>query len=215
MKINRCVNRAVRAAAIVLALAVGAAAQTDNFKPTDISDAGVGLAADFAVKEQAAKKQQRIALEQILAAEDHEPMLGARDFRLCLAVKTNGKPSNVQAMVSMDQYSNLKLLNWKNSNCGGKAAGDAFRVISSEDVGARFAADFAVKTRSTDKNNEIALERIVKAEDREPKLGERIFRLCMATKANGKAASVRAVVSMDQYSNLKIESWREMACVGK
>lgn len=203
------------AAAIVLAYTGAAAAQANNFRPTEISNAGVGLAADFAVKERTAKKKLRIALDQILAAEDKEPFLGARDFRLCLAITTNGKPSKVQAIVSMDQYSNLKLLNWKNSNCGERAADDAFKPISSEDVGAGFAADFAVKTRSRDTNSEITLDRLIKAEDREPKIGERVFRLCMATKTNGKAANVQAVISMDQYSNLKIESWRKMACGGK
>ncbi|MBK9163481.1 MAG: hypothetical protein IPM21_06115 [Acidobacteria bacterium] len=142
-------------------------------------------------------------------------MLGARDFRLCLAVKTNGKPSKVQATVSMDQYSNLTLLVWRNSTCRASAGSDGFKAISTDDVGARFAADFAVKERSSETSKQIALDRILKAEDREPKLGERIFRLCMATRTNGKTANVQAVISMDQYSNLKIESWKEKACGSK
>ncbi|MBX3267935.1 MAG: hypothetical protein KF831_14650 [Acidobacteria bacterium] len=215
MNMNRHIQRAIGAVAIVLAFAGVAIAQADNFKPTDISNAGVRLAADFAVKERGAKRKQDIALEQILAAEDREPMLGARDFRLCLAVQVNGKGTKVQATVSMDQYSNLTLLDWRNSTCGASAGSDGFKAISTDDVGARFAADFAVKERSSETRKQIALDRILKAEDREPKLGERIFRLCMATKTNGKAASVQAVISMDQYSNLKIESWKEKACGSK
>ena len=215
MKMKRCTYIAIRAVLVAFASAGMAAAQADNFKPTDISNAGVRLAADFAVKERGEKKKQDIKLEQILGAEDHEPKLGARDFRLCLAVTTERKPSTVQATVSMDQYSNLKLLKWKNSTCGANSGGDGFKAISTEDVGARFAADYAVKEQSSKTNKQIALDRIVKAEDREPKLGERIFRLCMATKTNGKTASVQAVISMDQYSNLTIKSWNEVACGGK
>ncbi len=215
MKMTRCTYIAIRAVLVAFASAGMAAAQADNFKPTDISNAGVRLAADFSVKERGEKKKQDIKLEQILGAEDHEPKLGARDFRLCLAVTTERKPSTVQATVSMDQYSNLKLLKWKNSTCGESAGSDGFKTISTEDVGARFAADYAVKEQSSETNKQIALDRIVKAEDREPKLGERIFRLCMATKTDGQTASVQAVISMDQYSNLTIESWKEVACGGK
>lgn len=212
---NLCTYTAIRAVLVAFAAVGMAAAQADNFKPTDISNAGVRLAADFAVKERGEKKKQDIKLEQILGAEDHEPKLGARDFRLCLAVEVNGKGTKVQATVSMDQYSNLTLLKWKNSTCGASSGGDGFKTISTEDVGARFAADFAAKEQSSKTNRQIALDRIVKAEDREPKLGERIFRLCMATKTNGQTASVQAVISMDQYSNLTIESWKEIACGGK
>ncbi|MBK9163482.1 MAG: hypothetical protein IPM21_06120 [Acidobacteria bacterium] len=54
---NKHLHGAIGAVAIVLAFAGAAIAQADNFKPTDISNAGVRLAADFAVKERAEKKK--------------------------------------------------------------------------------------------------------------------------------------------------------------
>ena len=92
---------------------------TGGFKPIEKTDPGADLAASFAVKERSAKTKKKILLGEIFRAEDKEPMLGARDFRLCLKVTAKGKQSFAQAIVSMGQYSNLKLLSWVKSTCGG------------------------------------------------------------------------------------------------
>ncbi|HRI08617.1 MAG TPA: hypothetical protein PKW35_12425, partial [Nannocystaceae bacterium] len=58
-------------------------------------DAGVGLAADFAVKEQASRAKTAISLNTVVKASDKEPKLGARDFMLCLDTNVSGKQTYV------------------------------------------------------------------------------------------------------------------------
>ena len=177
----------------------------------DKDDAGAGLAADFAVKTQSKKTKSAITLAEIVKVEDQEPGMMSRNFRLCMKVNTNGKTSSVQAVVSMDEYSNLKLISWAAAKCG-EAAADAFKPIENGDGGAGLAADFAVKEQSKRTKTKITPATIVKAEDQEPNIGYRNFRLCLKTTVNGKPASAQAVVSMDQYSNFKLVSWTDAKC---
>lgn len=190
-------------------------------KPNE--DAGVGLAADFAVKEQASRAKTTISLNTVVKASDKEPMLGARDFMLCLDANVTDKQTFVQAIVSMDQYSNFKLMGWSRSTCGKDAGGSGgvtpgftprnqFKVVPNGDGGAGLAADFAVKVRAEKTKAVITPATIIKAEDQEPALGARNFRLCLKTTVNGKATTAQTLVTVDQYSNHKLVSWTEMKC---
>ena len=117
MKTNKVLL--LSALSVVLTFASASFAQkTAPFKPIDKGDPGAGLAADFAVKERSAKTKTTITPATIVKAEDQEPRLGYRNFRLCLTTTVNGKPSMARAVISMDQYSNLKLLSWVASKCG-------------------------------------------------------------------------------------------------
>src|SRR5512138_3374034 len=103
--------RVLACLAFVLAPAAAPAAKKpvayDAVKP---DDPGAALAADFAVKERSAKEKKEVKLGAIVKAERHDTKLDAGTFRLCLKVTTNGAESVVQAMVSVDQYSNHKLV---------------------------------------------------------------------------------------------------------
>ncbi len=182
----------------------------DNFKPVEI-DAGVDLAADFAVKEHTKKTLMNFKLDEVVKAEDYEPKLGARNFRLCLKVTEGGKASFVRVIVNVDQYSNHKLVSWTASKCG-EAASSAFKPISNGDAGAGLAADFAVKEQAKRTKTKIMPATIVKAEDQEPKLFYRNFRLCLKTTVDGKPTTAQAVITVDQYSNHKLISWAESKC---
>ena len=94
----------------------------DEYKSIAKTDTGAGLAADFAVKTQSTKTKSNIKLGEIVKAEDLEMDLGTkRNFRLCLKVSADGESSSfAKAIISMDAYSNLKLVSWTSSTCGGK-----------------------------------------------------------------------------------------------
>ena len=94
----------------------------DGYKSIAKTDAGAGLAADFAVKTQSTKTKSNIKLGEIVKAEDEEMELGTkRNFRLCLKVSADGESSSfAKAIISMDAYSNLKLVSWTSSTCGSK-----------------------------------------------------------------------------------------------
>ncbi len=192
----------------------------DGYKPIANTDAGAGLAADFAVKTQSAKTKTKLTLGEIVKAEDREPKIGARDFRLCLKVNLDGGTTmSARAIVSMDQYSNLKLVSWTESTFGTTtttkpSVADGFKPIEKTDAGAGLAADFAIKEQSAKTKMTFKLDGIVKADDREPALMKRDFRLCLNVSSNGKSTFVQAVVSMDAYSNLKLVSWADSTCGG-
>jgi hypothetical protein len=199
---------AIAMSALVFVLSVAGMGQMKGaYKQISTTDAGAGLAADFAVKTRSDATKTKIMLLEIAKAEDQEPKMMHRSFRLCLKVDTSGKWSSVQTVVSMDAYSNLKLVSWADSKCG-----DGFRPIENGDAGAGLAADFAVKEQSKRTKAVITPATIVKAEDQEPKLGARNFRLCLTTTVNGKPSSPQVVVTMDQYSNLKLISWIDGKC---
>lgn len=212
--------------AIVLGSISSVAAQ--QWKETEI-DAGVHLAADFAVGEQAKRAKTTVTLNKIVKAQDREPKLGARDFMLCLDATVTNAKIFAQAVVTMDQYSNFRLMGWSKSTCGNASAtaqttssmagfkGDKeYKPVADfkNDAGVGLAADFAVKEREANTKTKIGPATVVQAEDMEPKLGARNFRLCLATKVNGKPFSSQALVTMDQYSNLKLVSWTDMRCGG-
>ena len=181
----------------------------DHYKPVDKTDAGVGLAADFAVKEQSAKTKTKITLGEIVNAEDQEPKLGARNFRLCLKVTAYDKPSSAQAVVTMDQYSNFKLVSWADSKCG-ETVGDGFTQVANTDAGIGLAADFAVKKHSEDTNIKHTLAGILKGENKGK--FEMTYRVCMRITEKDESFVIQAVVTMDQYSNMKLVSWEHSTC---
>ena len=198
-------------ATVVLAFSIcGLAQKTGEYKPIDKTDVGANTAADFAVKTKSTEMKKKVSLGEIVKAESEDLEGMNRNFRLCMKVIEDSKPASVQAVVSIDQYTNFKLISWAYSTCGTK--GNGFKPIDNGDIGAGFAADFAVKEQSKMTKPAITLREIVRAEDREPKLGARDFRLCMKVTAFGKPSSVQAIVSMDQYSNLKLVSWTDSKC---
>ena len=199
-------------------------AQPGGYQPTDKDNPGVGLAADFAVKEQSTRSKTTVTLDNIVNAEDGDAKLGARNLRLCLSVTAAGKPMVAQAVVHVDQYSNHKLMLWAKSTCGksesggGMGSGGEFKPdteykhVDNGDGGAGLAADFAVMAQAKKTKATIAPATIIKAEDLEPALGARNFRLCLKTTVNGKATTAQTLVTVDQYSNHKLVSWTEMKC---
>lgn len=185
-------------------------------KPDD--DAGVGLAVDFAVKEQSARSKKEIKSTGVLKAADGSAKLGARNLQLCLAVTTDGKPSTVQAIVTMDQYSNLKLMSWSKSTCAASGTSTAFKPDTDykagaiNDIGADLAAQNAIIQQSEKTKAKITFGEMIKVEYKEPKLGAADFRLCMSVVNNGKPARAQALVSKDQYQNYKLTSWTDTRC---
>ncbi len=205
--------RAAAALALLFSLVWAANAQPTEYTVAAVTDAGVELAADFAVKEQSERTKKGITLGKILNAEDGQAKLGARHLRLCIEVKENGKASSAQVVVTMDQYSNLKLVRWTAWNCS-SAADSGFKPVELPDVGVDMAADFAVGNQGAKTKKTIVLKEIVTAEDQMPVLGARNFRICMTTVVKRKPGSATVVVTMDQYSNLKLVSWTDGACGG-
>ena len=182
-----------------------------GFKPVDKDDAGAGLAADFAVRTQSKKTKSTITLDEIVNVQDQEPGMMSRNFRLCMKVNTNGKPSSVLAAVSMDEYSNLKLLSWAAATCGGPAkSADGFDQVEKNDVGVATAADFAIGEQSKKSKIQYKLGEILKAENKG--LFSMTYRACMSVTAGGKSSVVQAVVTMDQYTNYKLVSWVVSNC---
>ncbi len=190
-----------------------AAAKTDGFKPLEKDHAGAGLAADFAVKEKSKTMKPGYMLEEVVKAEMKEgtgSKIGSGDFRDCLKVSLNRNSSFVQAVVSMDQYNNFKLISWENSKCGG----DRYSPVEKTHPGAGLAADFAVKEESNVMKTPVELVSIVKAETESgPRMGSTNFRLCLIASGKGVGPGYQAIVSMDQYSNLKLVSWTASKCV--
>ena len=92
--------------------------ETDGeFEQVENSHAGIGLAADFAVKKRSEDTKIKHTLVSVLKAE----MKGMFSpfYRVCMKVAEDGNTQVIQAVVSMDQYSNMKLISWEHSTCGG------------------------------------------------------------------------------------------------
>ena len=207
-----------------IVFAVAATASAQGWKPTQI-DAGVNLAADFAVKEQADRAKTTISLNKVVKASDKQPKLGARDFMLCLDTTVTNTQTYVQAIVTMDQYSNLKLMGWSKSTCGKDADGGSavvhpgftpntkYKHVDIQDAGADLAAQNAAIQQSKNTKTTVTYNEILKAEDMERSLGTRDFRLCLSVATNGKQGQAQALVSVDQYSNYKLTGWTDGKCI--
>ncbi|MEQ1923154.1 MAG: hypothetical protein ABL952_11670 [Pyrinomonadaceae bacterium] len=202
----------------IFGLAAVVSAQPGGYQPTEIDNAGVALAADFAVKEQASRAKTTITLNKIVKASDKEPKLGARDFMLCLDTNVTNKQTFVQAVVTMDQYSNLKLMGWSKSTCAGSGVSPAFKPTNDyiaggiNDIGADLAAQNAIIQQSEKTKAKIIFGEMIKVEYKEPKLGAVDFRLCMSVVNNGKPGRAQALISKDQYQNYKLTSWTDGTC---
>lgn len=213
--------------AIILSLVLSvfaASALAQGWKDTGI-DAGVQMAADFAVAEQGDRAKATITLNKIVSAKDKEPKLGARDFMLCLDVNVATTKIFAQAIVTMDQYSNLKLMGWSKSTCGNGSSAVAntpsvdgftpntkYKHVDIGDAGADLAAQNAAIQRSKKTKTTVEYKEILKAEDMERSLGTRDFRLCLAVEANGKQGEAQVLIGVDQYSNYKMTSWVDGKC---
>ncbi len=205
---------------VIFASANTVSAQPGAYKAVANDDVGVVMAADFAVKTQAANAKTTVTLNRIVKASDQEPKLGARNFMLCLDASVTGTKMFAQAIVTMDQYSNLKLTSWSKSTCGNGASGgmatSGYKPLEKGHAGAGLAADFAVKEQSKVLKTPVDLLSIVKAEMDEgtgKKIGAGTFRLCLIASGKGVGPGSQAIVSMDQYSNLKLISWTPSKCV--
>ncbi len=184
-----------------------------NYKPVDNGDGGAGLAADFAVGAQAKKTKSVITPATIIKAEDLEPALGYRNFRLCLKTTVDGKATTAQTLVNVGQYSNYKLVSWTEMKCGGDG-GHGYSPVEKTHPGAGLAADFAVQEESKVLKTPVKLVSIVKAEMQDgARLGAANFRLCLIASGGSVGPGSLAIVSMDQYSNLKLVSWTASKCV--
>ncbi len=215
MKINTRAATVLSTIAIVLTLASAGLAQSgDGYAPIAKTHAGAGLAADFAVMEKSKTMKPGYTLADIAKAEIKEgkgSKMGSANFRLCLKVDSNRVSSFASTVVSMDQYSNLKLVSWEASTCGG----DSYKPVEKTHAGAGLAADVAVKEQSKRTKTPLKLVSMVKAEVLEragEKLGSANFRLCLITSGKGSSPSSQAIVSMDQYSNFKLISWTDSKC---
>lgn len=208
---------------VLMTMAGSAAAQ---WKDTGI-DAGVQMAADFAVGEQAKRAKTTVTLNKIVNAKDKEPKLGARDFMLCLDATVANAKIFAQAIVTMDQYSNLRLMGWSKSTCGNNPGGSAvantpsvdgftpntkYKHVDISDAGADLAAQNAVQLQAKKTKTTITYNELLKAEDMERSLGTRDFRLCMSVATNGKQGEALALVAVDQYSNYKLTGWTDGKC---
>ena len=206
---------------VIIAVAVSVSAQ--GWRASDI-DAGVQMAADFAVGEQAKRAKTTVTLNKIVKASDKEPKLGARDFMLCLDTNVTNVQTYVQAIVTMDQYSNLRLMGWSKSTCGKDSAGGSaaavpgftpntkYKHVDLNDAGADLAAQNAVLLQSKKTKTTVKYNEILKAEDMERSLGTRDFRLCLSVATNGKQGEAQALIGVDQYSNYKLTGWIDGKC---
>jgi len=206
---------------VIIAVAVSVSAQ--GWRASDI-DAGVQMAADFAVGEQAKRAKTTVTLNKIVKASDKEPKLGARDFMLCLDTNVTNVQTYVQAIVTMDQYSNLRLMGWSKSTCGKDSAGGSaaavpgftpntkYKHVDLNDAGADLAAQNAVLLQSQKTKTTVKYNEILKAEDMERSLGTRDFRLCLSVATNGKQGEAQALIGVDQYSNYKLTGWIDGKC---
>ncbi len=200
--------------ALVLLLVPTAWAQAPtgrNFQVIDVKDPGAGLAADFAIKERAAKAKQGLKLVAVAKAES-EGGKGSKImytlFRLCINYDAAGKPSSGQAIVSVDAYSNHKLVTWKAVKCG-EPEGD-YQPVPNDNAGVGLAANFAVDKHSADMKVKHTIDSILKAEVRG--MFAPTYRICMKVGEQGNTQMIRTVVSMDQYSNMKLVSWEHSDC---
>ena len=203
--------------------AVAASVSAQGWRASDI-DAGVQMAADFAVGEQAKRAKTTVTLNKIVKASDKEPKLGARDFMLCLDTNVTNVQTYVQAIVTMDQYSNLRLMGWSKSTCGKDSAGGSaaavpgftpntkYKHVDLNDAGADLAAQNAVLLQSKKTKTTVKYNEILKAEDMERSLGTRDFRLCLSVATNGKQGEAQALIGVDQYSNYKLTGWIDGKC---
>lgn len=204
-------------------IAVAASVSAQGWRASDI-DAGVQMAADFAVGEQAKRAKTTVTLNKIVKASDKEPKLGARDFMLCLDTNVTNVQTYVQAIVTMDQYSNLRLMGWSKSTCGKDSAGGSaaavpgftpntkYKHVDLNDAGADLAAQNAVLLQSKKTKTTVKYNEILKAEDMERSLGTRDFRLCLSVATNGKQGEAQALIGVDQYSNYKLTGWIDGKC---
>ena len=179
-----------------------------QYKAVETSDPGADLAAQNAVRQQAAKTKAKITFGEMIKVEDKEPSLGTRNFRLCMSIVNNGQPGRAQALVSMDQYSNFKLTSWENTNCG--VSPDGFTTVANNDPGIGLAADFAVQQHSKDTKKPHKRTSIIKAENKG--MFAMTYRVCMKVAEEGKTQVIRTIVTMDQYSNMKLVSWEHSKC---
>lgn len=219
----------ISAACVFSSVGFGQRPILGGYKNIDPAGEGAVAAADFAIKTQSESAEIEYVLGGIVKAESQ--VVAGTNYRLCMDVSANGGDGYyVQVVVSQDLKQTYRLGSWTAVDCGPPPAPDAentraksskkpttrgrFKPIAKTDIGAGLAADFAVKEHGKKSKTEYKLVEIVKAEDREPALMKRDFRLCLKVKSDSKTSFVQAIISVDQYSNHKLVGWAAVSKCG-
>ena len=220
-------------AAIACSLVTQGNAQTrpllGGFKDIPKTDAAAKKAALFAVSAEAKRSEKAIEFISVVKAE--RQAVAGSNYRMCLKVSTEGAEGQddaevfVKVVVNLDLKNNYKLLSWEASDCGegeegdgeapsavGAVSGGGFKTVSKNDAGIGLAADFAVKQHSADTKIKHTLSAILKAEEKG--LFSMTYRVCMKVSEKKETQVIRAIVTMDQYSNLKLVKWEHASCAG-
>lgn len=79
--------------AVTFVFTLTALAQSGGYRPVaDTNDAGVDMAAKFAVSEQSTRSKTTVTLNSVVKASDKEPILSAQEI-LCCALTRRSKPN--------------------------------------------------------------------------------------------------------------------------
>ena len=217
--------------AAALFCAFQASAQTrpllGGYKEIAKTDAAVKKAALFAVSAEAKRTEKEIEFISIVKAE--RQVVAGSNYRMCLKVSTEGAEGQddtevfVKVVVYVDLKGVQKLTSWEASDCGedaegdeaspssvGSAPGGDFKTVPNKAAGIGLAADFAVKKHSEDTKVEHTLTSILKGEEKG--MFAMTYRICMKVAEKNESHVVSAVVTKDQYSNMKLVSWQHSKC---
>lgn len=199
-----------------------------GYKEIAKTDAAAKKAALFAVSAEAKRSEKEIEFISIVKAE--RQVVAGSNYRMCLKVSTEGAEGQddaevfVKVVVYVDPKGVQKLTSWEASDCGededgdgatapsaGASPGDGdFKAVAKNDPGIGLAADFAIKKHSKDTKVEHTLTSILKGEEKG--MFAMTYRICMKVAEKNESQIVSAVVTMDQYSNMKLVSWQHSKC---
>jgi hypothetical protein len=197
-----------------------------GYKEIPKTDANAKKAALFAVSAEAKRSEKEIEFIAVIKAERQS--VRGTNYRMCLKVSDSGAEGQdaaevfVKTVVFDDLKGNYKLTSWEASDCGEgedgggspsalASAGDkGFKTVSKNDAGIGLAADFAIKKRSSDTKVKHTLAGILKGENKG--MFAMTYRVRMKVAKDDKTQVIRTVVTMDQYSNMKLVSWEHSNC---
>lgn len=217
--------------AVAFIFAAQANAQTrpllGGYKEIPKTDAAAKKAALFAVSAEAKRSEKEIEFISVVKAE--RQAVAGSNYRMCLKVSDSGAEGQdaadvfVKVVVNLDLKNNYKLLSWEASDCGEGEDGDGaapsavastgdgdYKTVAKTDAGIGMAADFAIRKHSADTKVKHTLAGILKGENKG--MFAMTYRVCMKVAEEGKTQVIRTVVTMDQYSNMKLVSWEHSKC---
>ena len=198
-----------------------------GYKEINVNGANVKDFSAFAVESESKKTDKEIELIAVVKAEQ-QAVQGTK-LRMCLKVSDPGAEGQdaaevfVQAIVSRDIKNKMTLISWEASDCGetedkgdgtplavGATKDGRFKKTAKNDAGIGLAADFAIKKHSEETKVKHTLVNIIKGENKG--LFAMTYRVCMKVAEEGKTQVIRTVVTMDQYSNMKLVRWEHSKC---